>query len=186
MRRFAELARADVIPLVDGPKLAVELLEVLRVRGWTVAVAESLTGGLVTSMLVEVPGASRSVRGAVVAYATDLKASVLGVDPHLLASRGAVDGDVAAAMAVGVRTTLGADVGLATTGVAGPEPQGGHAPGTVHVAVATLGGVRVTSAHLPGDRAAVRAGTRDLVLTFAIEVLGRSGTGEALGSLDEL
>ncbi|MGV8965398.1 MAG: CinA family protein [Cellulomonas sp.] len=171
---------------VDEPSLAVELFGALRSHGWTVAVAESLTGGLVTSTLVEVPGASRTVRGAVVAYATDLKASVLGVDPHLLASRGPVDRDVAAAMAVGVRTALGADVGLATTGVAGPEPQGGHPPGTVHVAVATPGGVRVSSAGLTGDRNAVRAATRDLVLTFAIEVLGPSGTGEALGSLDEL
>lgn len=180
------LSGDEVIARAAGPNLAVELFDALRVHGWTVAVAESLTGGLVTSTLVEVPGASRSLRGAVVAYATDLKASVLGVDPHLLASRGAVDRDVAAAMAIGVRTTLGADVGLATTGIAGPDSQGGHLPGTVHVAVATPGGARVSSAHLPGDRAAVRAAARDLVLTFAIEVLGRSGTGEALGSLDEL
>jgi len=175
-----------VRPPVAGPGLAVELLGALRARSWTVAVAESLTGGLVTSTLVEVPGASRSVRGGVVAYATDLKASVLGVAPELLASRGPVDPDVAAAMAVGVRTALVADVGLSTTGVAGPEPQGGHPPGTVHVAVATSAGVRVRSAHLTGDRTGVRAASRDLVLALAIDVLGESGTGEALGSLDEM
>jgi len=175
-----------VSPPVAAPGLAVELLGALQARGWTVAVAESLTGGLVTSALIAVPGASRSVRGGVVAYATDLKASVLGVSSQLLASRGPVDPDVAAAMAAGVRALLGADVGLATTGVAGPEPQGGHLPGTVHLAVATPAGVRVRSAHLAGDRTGVRSATRDLVLALAIDVLGESGTGEALGSLDEM
>ncbi|RYV52523.1 CinA family protein [Pengzhenrongella frigida] len=166
--------------------LARELLAALVAHGWTAAVAESLTGGLVTATLVDVPGASRSVRGAVVAYATDLKAGLLGVDPDLLAARGAVDPEVAAAMATGVRTALGADVGLSTTGVAGPESQDGKPPGTVHVAIATPAGVRVASAVLPGDRAAVRAATRDLVLGLAIEVLAGTGTGEPLDSLDEL
>lgn len=166
--------------------LAPDLLVALGARGWTVAVAESLTGGLVASALVDVPGASRAVRGGVVAYATDLKASLLGVSVDLLAARGAVDPDVAAAMARGVRTRLGADVGLATTGVAGPDPQDGFGPGTVHVAVATVDGVRVESARFGGDRAAVRTAARDLVLTLAIEVVGRAGTGRPLGSLDEM
>ncbi len=151
---------------------AVRLLAALGRHGWTVAVAESLTGGLVTATLVDVPGASRTVRGGVVSYATDLKATLLGVDPALLAARGAVDPDVARAMAQGVRARLGADVGLATTGVAGPDPQDGHGPGTVHVAVVTPQDVRVISSVLPGDRAAVRAGARDEVLAAAIALLG--------------
>jgi len=173
-------------PHLHSHPLAAELLAALGERGWTVAVAESLTGGLVAATLVGVPGASRTVRGAVVAYATDLKASLLGVDPALLAARGAVDPDVAAAMATGVRVALTADVGLSTTGVAGPDAQDGHAPGRVHVAVATPAGVRVVSTFLPGDRAAVRDGARDLVLGLALESIGRPGTGEALGSLDEM
>lgn len=169
----------------DTP-LAAVLLTALRAREWTVAVAESLTGGLVTSSLVDVSGASRSVRGGVVAYATELKATLLGVDAGLLAARGAVDPDVAAAMARGVRTRLAADVGLATTGVAGPDPQDGHPPGTVHVAVAMADGVRTRSAVLAGDRAAVRAAARDLVLVLAIDAVQAEGTCGALDALDAL
>ncbi len=150
---------------------AAPVLEALARRGWTLAVAESLTGGAVTASLVDVPGASAVLRGGVVAYATDLKASVLGVDAGLLAARGAVDPDVAVAMASGVRRRLGADVGLATTGVAGPDPQDGHTPGTVHVAVVTPVAVRVRSLDLPGDRAAVRADAGRAVLELALEVL---------------
>ncbi|MBF0686617.1 MAG: CinA family protein [Cellulomonas sp.] len=151
--------------------VAAGLLAALARRGWTLAVAESLTGGLVTATLVEVPGASAVLRGGVVAYATDLKHSVLGVDAGLLERRGAVDPDVASAMATGVRRRLGADVGLATTGVAGPDPQDGHAPGTVHVAVATPASVLVRSLELPGDRAAVRAAACACALALAVDAL---------------
>lgn len=163
--------------LDDGPAgdLAERLLAVLAGRGWTVAVAESLTGGAVCARLVDVPGASRVLRGGVVAYATDLKAALLGVDRDLLAARGAVDPDVAAAMAAGVRARLAADVGLATTGVAGPDPQDGHAAGTVHVAVSTPWSARVASWTLPGDRAAVRAATVRGVLELALAVVGEQG-----------
>ncbi|MGN8246368.1 CinA family protein [Cellulomonas soli] len=148
-----------------------DVLAALEARGWTVAAAESLTGGLVAATLVDVPGASRSVRGAVVAYATDLKTSLLGVDAHLLAQRGAVDPQVAVGMAEGVCARTGADVGLATTGVAGPDPQDGAAAGTVHVAVRTPLGTRVRSLHLVGDRAAVRRGAVEAVLGLALEML---------------
>lgn len=153
------------------------LLGALEARGWTLAVAESLTGGAVCARLVDVPGASRVLRGGVVAYATDLKAGLLGVDRELLAQRGAVDPDVAVAMAAGVAQRLGADVGLATTGVAGPDPQDGRPPGTVHVAVVTPVTSRVSSATLPGDRAAIRAATVREVLTLALAALGeQAGT----------
>lgn len=147
------------------------LVGLLARTGLTVAAAESLTGGLVAASLVDVPGASAVVRGGVVAYATDLKASVLGVDAELLAARGAVDPDVALAMAAGVRRVCGADVGLATTGVAGPDPQDGRPPGTVHVAVVAAGVREVRSLVLAGDRARVRAGTVRAVLALALAAL---------------
>jgi nicotinamide-nucleotide amidase len=133
-------------------------------RGLTVAVAESLTGGLLVAELVSVPGASAVVAGGVVAYQTPLKHQLLDVPADLLADRGAVDPDVAVAMAVGVRTALAvegrvADVGLATTGVAGPDPQDGHEPGTVYVALSAGGATRVTRLALEGDRAAIRSAT---------------------------
>lgn len=129
-----------------------ELLDAAAARGWTIGVAESLTGGLVTATLVSVPGASKVLRGGVVAYATDLKAALLGVDADLLAERGAVDEVVAAQMADGVRRATGADVGLATTGVAGPDSQDGNAPGVVFVAVSTPVVSEVHRLDLTGER----------------------------------
>lgn len=111
------------------------LLNRLAADGETVAVAESLTGGLVCSTLVAVPGASRVVAGGIFAYQTDVKATVLGVSEALLAERGAVDPDVALAMARAVRSKFGATIGLSTTGVAGPDRQDGVAVGTVFVAL---------------------------------------------------
>ncbi|NTW39238.1 MAG: CinA family protein [Cellulomonadaceae bacterium] len=156
---------------------AERLVETLRVVRRTVAVAESLTGGAVTDALVAVPGASRCVRGGVIAYATDLKASLLDVPTEHLARTGPVDPDVALAMASGVRARLGADYGIATTGVAGPDPQDGAAPGTFHVAVVGPWGSEVRSMVVGGDRSAVRASARDAALELA---LGRVGDDAAL------
>ncbi len=175
------MASEEVVDAVAGrdTALAAGLLAALESRGWTLAVAESLTGGAVCARLVDVPGASRTLRGGVVSYATDVKAALLGVPADLLASRGAVDPDVAAAMARGVRRRLRADVGLATTGVAGPDPQDGRPPGTVHVAVVTPDGVRVASPVIAGDRAAVRAGTVRAVLELALATVGEHGGGSS-------
>ncbi len=134
--------------------------------------AESLTGGMVTSSLVDVPGASAVLRGGIVAYATDLKSILLGVDPVLLAEGGPVDPDVARQMAAGVCAATGADVGLSTTGVAGPEAQDGKEPGLVYVAVATPRAVRVHEVHLTGGRGAVRAQAAREVLALAVETIG--------------
>ncbi|MDE0545899.1 CinA family protein [Microbacterium sp. C7(2022)] len=136
--------------------LAESALRALQARGWTVGTAESLTGGLVVASLVDVPGASASVRGGIVAYATDVKASALGVDASLLAAHGPVHPDVARQLAEGARSALGVDVGIATTGVAGPEPQGGRAVGTVFVAVVTPEAAAVRELALTGDRAEIR------------------------------
>ncbi|MDI3406001.1 CinA family protein [Streptomyces cavernicola] len=141
---------------------AAEVLERLARHGRTLAVAESLTGGLVAAELTSVPGASASFRGSVTAYATELKRRILGVDGTLLAERGAVDADVAQEMARGVREALGADWGIATTGVAGPEPQDGKPVGTVYVAVAGpghrdgQGPGKVVALRLNGDRSEIR------------------------------
>jgi len=150
----------------------------LRELDQTVAAAESLTGGLVTARLVDTPGASAVVRGGVVAYATDLKASVLGVDDELLSTHGAVDPEVASRMAVGVRRVLGADWGLATTGVAGPDPQDGMPVGTVYVAVAGPSGITVERLELGGGRAAIRAGAVEAVLDLLARSLPSPRDGE--------
>ncbi|MFC5074763.1 CinA family protein [Kitasatospora cinereorecta] len=136
---------------------AVGVLRLLQGRGETLAVAESLTGGLVAAEVTSVPGASQSFRGSVTAYATPLKRDLLGVEGALLAERGAVDPDVALAMAAGVRRALGADWGASTTGVAGPDAQDGKTVGTVYVAVSGPGGVRkVAELRLNGGRADIR------------------------------
>lgn len=156
-------------PDAAEPEVA-DLVEALASRGHTIAVAESLTGGALSSAIVAVPGASAVLRGAVVAYATDLKHALLGVDAALLAQEGAVHPEVALQMADGVRAHLAAHWGLATTGVAGPDPQDGKPPGTVHVAVAGPAGARVESLRLPGDRAQIRAAT----VRCALALLGRA------------
>lgn len=166
--------------------LARAVLDRACARGWTLAAAESLTGGLVVSALVDVPGASAVVRGGVVAYATDLKATTLGVDPDLLARRGPVDPEVAGQMAAGVRRALGADVGLATTGVAGPDPQDRHPPGEAYVAVSTPAGDRLRRLDLDGTRAEVRAAVVRAALALALEACGGGapdGDGPPVGGL---
>ncbi len=159
---------------------AVQIVERLTAAGLTVAVAESLTGGLVTAALTDVAGASVVVRGGVLAYATDLKAKVLGVDEVLLARAGAVDADVAEQMADGVRSLMGATYGLATTGVAGPDPADGKAVGTVYVAVAGPGSSRVKALRLSGDRTGIRADSVLAVLALLAEELDARATEEPL------
>jgi nicotinamide-nucleotide amidase len=158
----------------DAADAAAEVLEVLAGRGATLAVAESLTGGLVAARLTAVPGASRVFRGSVTAYATELKAALLGVGADLLAARGAVDPEVARAMAEGVRVRLGATWGAATTGVAGPDPQDGQPVGTVFVAVAGPHGGEVTALRLTGDRTAIRGASVTALLDLLAAELRRS------------
>ncbi|GAA1012358.1 CinA family protein [Streptomyces thermogriseus] len=164
---------------------AAEVVRLLTVRGETVAVAESLTGGLVAAEITSVPGASKVFRGSVTAYATELKHRLLGVDAALLAERGAVDPQVAAQMAAGVRKALGADWGVATTGVAGPDPQDGQPVGTVFVAVdgpratdsgASRGG-KTTALRLNGGRAEIRRESVRSVLALLLEQIAGEQTG---------
>ena len=158
---------------VAGPaarELAAEVIQRLTEAGHTLATADSLTGGLVAAALTDVPGASSAFRGGVVAYATELKAEVLGVDVGMLKRHGPVYAPVAAAMADGVRQRLGATIGVATTGVAGPGPQDGHPAGTVHVAVSLAGDTVVRTMALPGNRDEVRRLSVERVLGL---LLGR-------------
>lgn len=160
---------------VPGAAAAVALLTELSL---TVATAESLTGGLVCAALTSVPGSSAVVCGGVVAYAVPVKHDLLGVDADLLGREGAVHPEVCEAMARGAGRLLHADVGLATTGVAGPEPHGGQEPGTVYIAVALTadadggqGPATVRRLHLDGDRDEVRRATVRAVLALLTGLL---------------
>lgn len=155
---------------------AERLLERLNDLQWTIATAESLTGGLVSAALAAVPGASSALRGGVVAYATDVKRSVLRVDEKLLALHGAVEAKVARQMADRVRDVLGdtqgrVDVGISTTGIAGPTSPDGQPVGTVHVGVSTPLGTRVHTLQLAGTRDDIRAETVRLALKMTLEAL---------------
>jgi nicotinamide-nucleotide amidase len=156
------------LSLVDNATAArvAALIDALANSGETVAVAESLTGGLVCSTLVHPAGASRVVVGGAVVYSTDVKASVLGVNAGLLAERGAVDAAVAVQMAARVRSTFGSTIGVATTGVAGPDPQDGVAVGTVFVAVTSDRVDSVEECHFTGTRDEIRWAAVDAALTI--------------------
>lgn len=155
-----------------------ELIRQLAQHGLTLAVAESLTGGLLAARLTEVPGASAVFRGGIVSYATDLKHELLSVDDSLLENKGAVDAEVAQQMAAGVAAKLTADIGLSTTGVAGPDMQDGVPVGTVFIALATSRKAIVEEHHFEGTRNEIRA----LAVQAAVALLSReideiSGSG---------
>lgn len=155
---------------------AERLIDRLMTLGWTIGVAESLTGGLLVSSLIDVPGASSVVRGGVVAYATDVKHSLLGVEATLLRSHGAVHPRVARQMAEGVRGALAldgerCDVGLSTTGIAGPESPDGQPVGTVHIGVSTPLGNRVEAVALTGSRNEIRAEAARWAIRVALGAL---------------
>ena len=133
-----------------------DLLDRAAAAGLTLAVAESLTGGRLAAALTARAGASAVFRGSVTAYATELKAAILGVDPDLLARAGAVDGEVARQMAAGIRRLCGSDLGIATTGVAGPAPQDGKPVGTVYIAVADAADAHAALFRFSGDRSTVQ------------------------------
>ncbi|GHH87734.1 competence damage-inducible protein A [Streptomyces sulfonofaciens] len=161
--------------MTPGAEAAMRLL---LARGETLAVAESLTGGLVAAELTVLPGASKVFRGSVTSYATDLKEKLLDVDGSLLAERGAVDPEVALQMARGVRVALAADWGIATTGVAGPEPQDGHPVGEVFVAVrGPRGEEKVAELRLNGQRAEIRMESVRSVLKLLLQQLSGERPG---------
>jgi len=156
--------------VTDAGEAAAAVVAALTRYGQTVATAESLTGGLACAALIDVPGASEVVRGGVVAYAADVKSSLLGVDAGLIARVGTVDAAVAEAMAERARHTLSATWGISTTGVAGPDSSEGKDVGTVYVAVAGPSSTASRRLELSGSRAEIRSGT---VLACLSLLLGR-------------
>jgi nicotinamide-nucleotide amidase len=161
-----------VSPATDPASPAREVVAELTRRGETLATAESLTGGLVGQLITAVPGASVGYRGGVISYATELKASLAGVSRSTLAEVGPVAGRTAAEMASGVAVRCGADWGLATTGVAGPDAQDGHPVGEVFVALAGPGGgQQVRALHLSGDRESIRQEAAAQALKLLVEAL---------------
>jgi nicotinamide-nucleotide amidase len=144
-------------------------------RGVTVATAESLTAGMVAAMLADTPGASAMLQGGVVSYQNSVKAEVLGVPAELLDAVGSVDGQVAAAMADGARRLCRADVGLSTTGVAGPEPHGDKAVGTVFIGVATATRSTSFAYTFEGNRPEIRGQACAAALERLLEVLSSYG-----------
>lgn len=155
-----------------------QLIAELTRRGLTIAVAESLTGGGLTAELIRIPGASVVVNGGVVAYQTALKHTLLDVDRALLDEHGPVHPEVAAQMAAGVRTRLAvdgrpADIGVATTGVAGPDAQGGQEPGTVFLGLARHGESWSIPLALTGDRAAIRAASVARAVEAVYQLIAR-------------
>ena len=162
----------------SAAKLATQIVESMVARGFRLAIAESLTGGALASAVVGVPGASKVLLGSIVAYDTALKSSLLGVDAQLLAKFGAVGEQVASQMANGARARLALaaglapeiTIGLACTGVAGPDLQDGKPVGTVFIATDAPGGAQVLQCHVAGDRAEIRA----RVVVLALELLLRA------------
>jgi nicotinamide-nucleotide amidase len=138
--------------------LPARLHRALLARGENVAAAESLTAGLFCATLATVPGASATLRGGLVVYATELKTALAGVPADLLAAHGPVSPPTAASLADGVRIRCAATWGIGLTGVAGPDPVDGHGPGRVYLGVAGADGTEVVQLDLPGDRGEVRAG----------------------------
>jgi nicotinamide-nucleotide amidase len=170
--------RAALGPAVVGSgddTLEIVVSRLLEERGWTLSVAESITGGTIAGRVTDVPGASATFRGGVVSYATDTKQGVLGVPAETIERFGVVSQEVARAMAAGARKTTDADVGLATTGVAGPAPLDDTPVGTVVLAVSGPLGDVARTIHLPGDRANIRrlaaAAALNLVRLYLLEAL---------------
>lgn len=148
-----------------------DLIAALTERSATVAVAESLTAGLVCARIADTPGASKVLRGGVVVYATDLKVTLGGVPAKVLESHGPVSAPTAQALATGVRFRLVATYGLAVTGVAGPDRQQGLPVGTVFAAISGPGTESVRRLELTGDRAEIRRGAVDATLQLLTDTL---------------
>jgi PncC family amidohydrolase len=155
---------------------AARVHELLRARGQTVATAESLTGGRLAAALTAVPGASRSYVGGVVAYATSVKEDLLGVSAVLVAEHGVISSECALAMARGAAAVTGATWGIGTTGVAGPDRQEGHPPGTVHVGLVGPGVATALALELVGGREAIQERTCEEALSALAGMLSTDAT----------
>lgn len=156
-------------------ELASQVVEGLLRRSWTIATGESLTAGLIAATLADIPGCSHVLRGGVVAYVPAVKTEMLGVGPKVLAL-GIVSEPVALAMAQGAAERLGADVGVGTTGAAGPDAHDGSPPGTACIGLWTPNAQRTRTVHVSGDRAHVRLEVTRITLEAIVELLDSSST----------
>lgn len=161
----------------SGKVIAASLHAELLRRSATIGTAESVTGGALASLMSTTPGASETYRGGVVAYATDVKRDVLGTSEETVERYGAVSAECAAEMASGVRSVVGADYGVSTTGVAGPALQEGKPVGLVYIGIAGPDGVSTQELHLVGDRDQVRAAACVEALAAAMSAVVGSGVG---------
>ena len=148
------------------------LIRGLQAQGLTVATCESLTGGMICAALVDVPGASRVVRGGLITYQTDTKSLLAGVDAGLIETHGVVSAEVARAMAAGARDALHADIAVSATGMASPGEIDDPPAGTVFVGLASATGVQAVELHLTGDRQAVRQQTVDAAIKLIGQEIG--------------
>lgn len=155
-----------------GMTIEVDLGNKLRERGWTLATAESCSGGLISHRITNVSGSSRYFLGGVVSYSNGAKVKLLNVRPESLESYGAVSEQVAREMAEGARNFFGADLALAVTGIAGPGGGTAEKPvGLVYMAVASTSGTKVDHRHFRGDRESIKAQTADHALNLLMESL---------------
>jgi len=152
--------------------LADQVHALLRQRSATLATAESITGGRLAAALTAVPGSSRTFVGGVVAYSTSMKQDVLGVSPELVAAHGVISAECARAMARGALAVTRATYAVSTTGVAGPDPQEGHPPGTVHVGLVGPGIATALALELVGSRLAMCDRTCEEALSALADILG--------------
>ena len=164
----------DIVFGVDSTSLESTAVALLAQRGMTLAAAESCTGGLLAKRLTDIPGSSKVFPGGIVAYSSESKTSLLGVDPGIINEKGAASREVAIAMADGARERFGADIGIGITGVAGPDGDGsGTAPGTVFVALSAGGSSFCKSLEMPVDRDRIRS----VSVSHALDMVRRYLTG---------
>lgn len=142
-------------------------------RGWTLATVESCTGGLVAAAITSIPGSSNVFKGGMVPYSVEMKIDLLGVDQGMISASGVVSEGTAEQMALSIMGRMGANMGIATTGVAGPEPMDNRPPGTVIVAVAYGDPAHIISRTFcfTGDREHIRRQATDAALSLAVEIL---------------
>ncbi len=177
--RLCAILGADVFS-TDGRELEEVVGQLLRARGWRIAVAESCTGGLVSARLTEVAGSSDYVSMNAVCYSNEAKTSWLGVPPAMLAAHGAVSEPVAVAMADGIRARAGVELGVGVTGIAGPSGGSDEKPvGTVAIAVTTAADRIVRTFRFPAGRTRVRQFATQLALDLSRRVIGGQAPGGA-------
>jgi nicotinamide-nucleotide amidase len=152
-------------------ELASSLIKKLQENNLTLAVAESLTGGLVAASLTEIPGASKVFKGSITAYSDEIKQNVLNVNKETISKFTSISEQVALEMAINVRTIMKSDIGISTTGVAGPEKSAGFAPGLVFVAISIGDHNMCQKLEITGDRSKIRNQTVHEILQLTLSRL---------------